>query len=75
MHPARLAYLAGHNAPKRAVVSAARVEAGGEWHLTLECGHVGRCVSHFDCSKTTEWACSPCGVEFVKTSPFFAAEF
>ena len=74
MHPARLAYLAGQNAPKRAVVSTAR-EGGGCWKLTLACGHTGQCAPHFDCSKTREWACGECGVEFVKTSPRWADEF
>lgn len=70
MHPARFSFLAGKHAPSRNIVARKR-KHGGSWLLGLECGHIGECVAHMDCSKTQTWRCIPCGEAYVKTTEEF----
>lgn len=74
MHEDRLSYLASHNRKTRNIVSCVR-NSSGHWEIMLDCGHNASCVGHMDASLSKTWSCTPCGLEYVKSEPQYAAEF
>lgn len=68
---ARFQFVAVHMSPQRKVLN---IDARNDGvTLTLECGHVEKCVPHFTYRVDSKHICYKCGEEAAAREPEFAA--